>query len=73
MVHNAEPLHRINAEIFGPAPAPIARVRGRHRVRILIKASKGVLIQPALTAWYASIELPTNVRVRIDIDPQTFY
>jgi primosomal protein N' (replication factor Y) len=73
MVHNAEPLHRINAEIFGPAPAPIARVRGRHRVRILIKASKGVLIQPALTAWYASIDLPTNVRVRIDIDPQTFY
>ena len=73
MVRNAEPLLRINAEIFGPAPAPIARVRGRHRVRILVKAAKGVVIQPALSAWYASIKPPTNVRVSIDIDPQTFY
>ncbi len=73
MVRNAEPLRRINAEVFGPAPAPIARVRGRHRVRILVKAAKGVVVQPALAAWYASIKPPTNVRISIDIDPQTFY
>jgi primosomal protein N' (replication factor Y) (superfamily II helicase) len=73
MVRNAEPLHRINAEIFGPAPAPIARVRGRHRVRILVKAAKGVVMQPALAAWYASIKPPNNLRISIDIDPQTFY
>lgn len=73
MVRNAEPLRRIDAEIFGPAPAPVARVRGRHRVRILVKAAKGVVIQPALAAWYASVKPPTNVRVSIDIDPQTFY
>ena len=34
------PLHRIGAQVFGPAPAPIARVRGRHRVRLLVKAGK---------------------------------
>jgi primosomal protein N' (replication factor Y) len=73
MVRNAEPLLRINAEIFGPAPAPIARVRGRHRVRILVKAAKGVMIQPALADWYAGLKLPSKVRVSIDIDPQTFY
>jgi primosomal protein N' (replication factor Y) len=73
MVRNAEPLRRINAEIFGPAPAPIARVRGRHRVRILVKAAKGVVLQPALAAWYASIKPPNNLRISIDIDPQTFY
>ncbi len=73
MVRNAEPLHRINAEIFGPAPAPIARVRGRHRVRILVKAAKGVVMQPALAAWHASIKPPNNLRISIDIDPQTFY
>jgi primosomal protein N' (replication factor Y) len=73
MVRNAEPLRRINAEIFGPAPAPIARVRGRHRVRILVKAAKGVVMQPALAAWYASVKPPTNLRISIDIDPQTFY
>ena len=73
MVRNAEPLLRINAEIFGPAPAPIARVRGRHRVRILVKVAKGVVIQPALADWYAGLRLPSKVRVSIDIDPQTFY
>lgn len=73
MVRNAEPLHRINAEVFGPAPAPIARVRGRHRVRILVKAAKGTLLQPALAAWQASIKPPNNLRISIDIDPQTFY
>ncbi len=35
-------LRRVGAQVFGPAPAPIARVRGRHRVRLLVKAPKGV-------------------------------
>ena len=26
--------------LYGPAPAPITRVRGRYRVRMLLKASK---------------------------------
>jgi len=34
------PLRKIGAQVFGPAPAPIARVRGRHRVRLLVKAQK---------------------------------
>ncbi len=34
-------LRRVGAQVFGPAPAPIARVRGRHRVRLLVKAPKG--------------------------------
>ena len=34
-------LTRIWAEVFGPAPAPIARVRGRVRARLLVKAPKG--------------------------------
>ncbi len=35
-----EPLRRIGAELWGPAPAPIARIRGRHRVRLLAKAPR---------------------------------
>ncbi|MCP5075857.1 MAG: primosomal protein N', partial [Rhodobacteraceae bacterium] len=73
MVRNAEPLRRMGAEVFGPAPAPIARIRGRHRVRILVKAAKGAAIQPALAEWRGAVKLPTNMRVSIDIDPQTFY
>ncbi len=67
------PLRRVGAQVFGPAPAPIARVRGRHRVRLLVKADKGVALQAALAEWVAQIKLPTNLRLAIDIDPQSFY
>jgi primosomal protein N' (replication factor Y) len=66
------PLHRIGAQIFGPAPAPIARVRGRHRVRLLVKAEKTAPLQAALAVWVRQIKLPPNVRLAIDIDPQSF-
>ncbi|MCC6000131.1 MAG: primosomal protein N' [Pararhodobacter sp.] len=69
----AEPLHRIGAQVFGPAPAPIARVRGRHRVRMLVKAAKAAPLQTALAEWVAALPLPRNVRLAIDIDPQSFW
>jgi len=66
------PLRQIGAQVFGPAPAPIARVRGRHRVRLLVKADRGVALQPALAAWVAQFRIPANLRLSIDIDPQSF-
>ncbi len=67
------PLRRIGAQVFGPAPAPIARVRGRHRVRLLVKADKSAPLQQALAKWAGQFRLPTNLRMAIDIDPQSFY
>jgi primosomal protein N' (replication factor Y) (superfamily II helicase) len=67
------PLRRIGAQLFGPAPAPIARVRGRHRVRMLVKAAKGAALQPALRAWVGQLKPPHDLRVAIDIDPQSFW
>lgn len=66
------PLRRVGAQVFGPAPAPIARVRGRHRVRLLVKAEKGVALQAALAEWVAQLKPPANLRLAIDIDPQSF-
>jgi len=67
------PLRQIGAQVFGPAPAPIARVRGRHRVRLLVKADKSAPLQQALAKWAGQFRLPTNLRMAIDIDPQSFY
>jgi primosomal protein N' (replication factor Y) len=67
------PLRQIGAQVFGPAPAPIARVRGRHRVRLLVKADKNVPLQRALSAWVKQVRVPPQVRLSIDIDPQSFY
>jgi primosomal protein N' (replication factor Y) len=65
-------LQQIGAQVFGPAPAPIARVRGRHRVRLLVKAEKNAPIQAAISSWVAQVRLPNNVRLAVDIDPQSF-
>ncbi|MEO1536369.1 MAG: primosomal protein N' [Pseudomonadota bacterium] len=67
------PLTQIGAQVFGPAAAPIARIRGRHRVRLLIKAEKTAPLQRALAAWLGQFRAPTNLRVAVDIDPQSFY
>ncbi|WP_225028550.1 primosomal protein N' [Xinfangfangia pollutisoli] len=67
------PLRLAGAEVLGPAPAPIARVRGRHRVRLLVRAPKSVQLQPALRDWLAQLRLPPQIRLAVDIDPQSFY
>lgn len=72
LARRAEPLTDIGAQVWGPAPAPVARIRGRHRVRLLVKADKAMALQPALAAWVAQVRLPGAVRLAIDIDPQSF-
>ena len=73
LARNDGPLRRVGAQVFGPAPAPIARVRGRHRVRLLVKAPKGTALQPALAEWVKPFRLKGELRMAIDIDPQSFY
>ncbi|GAA3868639.1 primosomal protein N' [Celeribacter arenosi] len=73
MARNSRPLQSIGAQLFGPAPAPIARVRGRHRVRLLVKAEKSAPIQRALADWAAQVKIPNAIRLQIDIDPQSFW
>lgn len=73
LARRAEPLRRIGAEVFGPAPAPVARVRGRHRVRLLVKGPKGAALQAAVAEWVGQLKPPANLRLSIDIDPQSFY
>jgi primosomal protein N' (replication factor Y) len=72
LAQRAEPLKRIGAEVWGPAPAPIARVRGRHRVRLLVKAEKGAPLQAALAQWLGQFKMPRDLRLAVDIDPQSF-
>lgn len=72
LLRNDAPLRDIGAQVFGPAPAPIAKIRGRFRVRLLVKAPKTAPLQGALRKWTAR-RLPANIRLSIDIDPQSFF
>jgi primosomal protein N' (replication factor Y) len=59
--------------VLGPAEAPIAVIRGRHRFRILVKAARGFDLQSFLRAMIAAAPKPRGgVRVAVDVDPQSF-
>lgn len=73
LARRAAPLAEIGAELFGPAPAPIARVRARFRVRMLIRAPRQAPLQSAIARWLsAAPKAPANLRLAVDIDPQSF-
>jgi primosomal protein N' (replication factor Y) len=64
--------HLPGVEVLGPAPAPLAVLRGRHRRRFLVKARRGVKIQAVMKEWLARVRLPSSVRAQVDIDPYSF-
>ncbi len=58
--------------VLGPAPAPLALLRGLHRARILLHTSKTINMQNYLRRWLGSTQWQKSVRVTIDIDPYNF-
>jgi primosomal protein N' (replication factor Y) len=58
--------------VLGPAPAPLAILRGRHRRRLLLKARRDVAVQPLIREWLAQVPTGRGVKVEIDIDPVSF-
>jgi primosomal protein N' (replication factor Y) len=59
-------------EVLGPAPAPFALLRGRHRRRLLLKTRRDIAIQPLIREWLGRTEMPRNLRVDVDVDPVSF-
>jgi primosomal protein N' (replication factor Y) len=58
--------------ILGPAPAPLALLRNRHRYRFLINARRSANLQGTLRDWLDAHDFAPGVRVGIDIDPYSF-
>ena len=60
-------------KILGPADAPLAIIRGRHRVRLLVKATREADIQAYLRQWLGTCPAPRgSVRLSVDVDPYNF-
>jgi primosomal protein N' (replication factor Y) (superfamily II helicase) len=58
---------------LGPAEAPIAMIRGRHRFRLLVKAPREADIQRFLRALLARApKAKGSIRVAVDVDPMSF-
>ena len=58
--------------VLGPAPAPLAMLRGRHRRRFLMKCRRDLAPQPLIRAWLRGLKWPGDLRLQIDIDPYSF-
>jgi primosomal protein N' (replication factor Y) len=59
-------------EVWGPVPAPLAMLRGRHRHRLLVQAARAYPLQRTLRQWLDACEWPSKVRVDVDVDPYSF-
>jgi primosomal protein N' (replication factor Y) len=71
MIGRAAPT-RDNLAVFGPAPAPLAMLRGRHRFRLLVHAARTVPVQDIIREWLGALKWKSNVRVAVDVDPYSF-
>ena len=60
-------------QVLGPAEAPLSVIRGRHRFRLLVKASREADLQAYLRLWLSVIpKARGDVRLNVDIDPYSF-
>jgi primosomal protein N' (replication factor Y) len=64
--------HAEGVEIWGPAPAPLYRLKGSYRLRFLVKTARRVSIQSVVSAWLAGAKAPNGVRCTVDVDPYNF-
>lgn len=61
-----------SVEVFGPAPAPLARKANQYRMQLLLKSRSRQQLQVTLTSlreWLATHKLASKVRWNIDVDP----
>jgi primosomal protein N' (replication factor Y) len=59
--------------VLGPAEAPLALVRGRHRLRLLIRAPRNFDLSAYMREWLAAApKKKANIKIDIDVDPQIF-
>jgi len=58
--------------VYGPAPAPLAMLRGRHRQRLLVHSRRALDVQDVIREWLGALQWPRGVRVAVDVDPYSF-
>ena len=63
-----------NVRVLGPAEAPLAVVRGRYRFRLLVKSPRAFDLSGYLRDWLAAgPKVKGNLKLEVDVDPQSFF
>ncbi len=58
-------------QVLGPAPAPLSKLRGQYRYRLLVKADKTIHLQRTLAGWLGDKKF-SGVRIKLDVNPYYF-
>jgi primosomal protein N' (replication factor Y) len=64
--------HTSDIHLYGPAPAPLFMLRSKFRYRLLIKAPRNINLPDLMRNWVETANPPSSVRIKLDIDPQSF-
>ena len=63
-----------HVRVLGPAEAPVAVVRGRHRFRLLVKAPRAYDLSGYLRDWLSvAPKTKGNLQLEVDVDPMSFF
>ena len=60
------------ARIMGPIVAQMYQIRGFYRMRFLIAGDACAYLQPIVKKWMSHINVPANIRIKIDVNPMNF-
>lgn len=60
------------AKIMGPIAAQIYQIRNWYRMRFLVSGDVRSNLQELVKHWLGKVKVPVNVRVKIDVGPQSF-
>jgi primosomal protein N' (replication factor Y) len=62
-----------DVRVLGPAEAPLAVIRGRHRFRLMVKTARAFDLSAYLRDWLANAPKRTgDLKLEVDVDPQSF-
>ena len=64
-----EKMNEPGVEVLGPSEAPIARAQREHRMQLFLKSTRPSKMLQALRPALEQAELPSTVKVAVDVDP----
>lgn len=61
-----------NIQVYGPIDSPLSYLKNNYRKRFLLVVDRKVRIQDILKRWVSMVNIPSSVKLKVDIDPYNF-
>lgn len=60
------------AKIMGPIVAQVYQIRNWYRMRFLVAGDERAALQPLVKLWLSRVKVPSNIKIKLDVNPQNF-